>query len=433
MAYYANTISQHLYRTPEGYLICKDVPIGRIGKIKYLASELGLPGNDIVTVYRTAEENSSKATIASFEGKPITDGHPDVDVDNTNYNYYQKGHIQNVRANDKFLIADLFITDESLINEVLSGNKREVSCGYDTVYREKDNIIYQTNIRGNHLAIVEEGRAGSQIKIRDDNKIINNFLRRRQIMGKVEDILLNYKQKVKKVKTTDELNELIDNTQAELEDALGTEPTPPTPPTPPTEGEGGMAEIMAAIKSLNAKVDGLITGKPQSDGTPEGDIDKAIAELGNGGGQEPPNGLDSGELLDDDVKIETEDENPINEDDKGVTSTKAPNELEDVSSIDGKELEPNEIEMDETVAKDAAVALLKSARAAIANISNPTEKRKVVDSILKSVKGLKNGSSISDVMRVKNKAKDSRTTDSAAIENAYLSQNPHMKAKLNLK
>ena len=439
MAYLANSISEHLYRTPEGYLICKDVPIGRTGKIQYLASELGLEGNDIITVYRSKEENASPQTIASFEGKPITEGHPDVDVDGTNYNYYQKGHVQNVRANDNFLIADLFITDESLINEILNGNKREVSCGYDTIYKQSGNTLFQTHIRGNHVAVVEEGRAGGLVKIRDKNTITNK-LRRDSIMGKVEEILLNYKQKIKKVRSIDEMNELIDKTQDDLEEALGTTNPPAdvgagNPPAdvgagnPPADVGAGnpMAEVMAAIKSLNAKVDSLVTGKPQSDGTPEGDLDKAMAELGN----QNPNQLDSGELLDDD--IQTEDENPINEDDKGVTSAAAENELEDVQSVDGKELEPNEIPMDETVAKDAALAMLKSARAAIANISNPAEKRKVVDSILKSVKGLKGKSTISDVMKVRNKAKDSKALDSAAIENAYMKQNPHMKAKLGIK
>ena len=457
MAYLANSISEHLYRTPEGYLICKDVPIGRTGKIQYLASELGLEGNDIITVYRSKEENASPQTIASFEGKPITEGHPDVDVDGTNYNYYQKGHVQNVRANDNFLIADLFITDESLINEILNGNKREVSCGYDTIYKQSGNTLFQTHIRGNHVAVVEEGRAGGLVKIRDKNTIINK-LRRDSIMGKVEEILLNYKRKIKKVRSIDEMNELIDKTQDDLEEALGTTNSPAdagagNPPadagvgnspadagagnspanvgvgnSPADAGAGNpMAEVMAAIKSLNAKVDSLVTGKPQSDGTPEGDLDKAMAELGN----KNPNQLDSGELLDDD--IQTEDEDPINKDDKGVTSAAAENELEDVQSVDGKELEPNEIPMDETVAKDAALAMLKSARAAIANISNPAEKRKVVDSILKSVKGLKGKSTISDVMKVRNKAMDSKALDSAAIENAYMKQNPHMKAKLGIK
>ncbi|MCI9311262.1 MAG: DUF2213 domain-containing protein, partial [Lawsonibacter sp.] len=31
-------------RTPEGYLICRDVPIARTGPQEYLAGELGLEG-----------------------------------------------------------------------------------------------------------------------------------------------------------------------------------------------------------------------------------------------------------------------------------------------------------------------------------------------------------------------------------------------------
>ena len=42
IAYYGSTISKHMTQTPEGFLICRDVPIARIGTQDYLARELGL-------------------------------------------------------------------------------------------------------------------------------------------------------------------------------------------------------------------------------------------------------------------------------------------------------------------------------------------------------------------------------------------------------
>ena len=446
MVFYGSLISPHLLNTPEGYLICKDVPIGRIGKIKYLDSELGIGNEDkIITVYRTAEENNSKTTLASFEGKPVTDGHPDVDVDATNYNIYQKGHVQNVRGNGKYIIADLFITDETLKNDILNGSKREVSCGYDTIYKQ-DNAgnLYQTNIRGNHVAVVEEGRAGSVVSIRDSKNIL---IKRRMQMSKAGQILQEFKTAIKKVKTVDELNDLIDKTEDGLEEALleetpSTTPptTPPTTPstTPPTtppkdeglgnaggdNGVGGseLSSIMAAIKQLNAKVDSLVTGQPQSDGTPEGDLDKEINTL----------------QMDEDIEgEETMDENPINEDDKGVTSAKAETGLEDVSSVDA-DMDKNDFTLneDKTVAKDTAVQMLKAVRVAIANITNPLEKRKMVDSVLASVKVLqKNGNknSVSNVMKGLNKAKDTRAkVSNENTQNMYNQMNPHMAKKYNL-
>lgn len=440
MVFYGSHISPHMLTTPEGYLICKDVPIGRVGKIKYLDSELGIGSEGrIITVYRTAEENNSKATLASFEGKPVTDGHPDVDVDATNYNIYQKGHIQNVRGNGKYIIGDLYITDETLKNDILNNGKREVSCGYDTIYKQDSNgNLYQTNIRGNHVAVVEEGRAGSIISIRDEKNII---IKRRLQMSKAGQILQNFKSAIKTVKTVDELNNLIDKTEDGLEEALAEEGAQKTEPglqnpadlqnPPPTEGglgnepkpavDNGMAEIMAAIKQLNAKVDSLVTGQPQSDGTPEGDLDKQIGEL----------------QMDEEPDELMKDENPINEDDKGVTSAKAENGLEDVSSVDA-DAEKNDFTLneDKTVAKDTAINMLKAVRIAIAEVKNPVEKRKMVDSILASVKTIYNRNSnpnnLNTVIKAVMKKRDDASKLTNNAQNAYNSMNPHMVKKYGL-
>ena len=41
VAYYGSHISEHLVKTPEGYLICYDVPINRTGTQMYTAGEAG--------------------------------------------------------------------------------------------------------------------------------------------------------------------------------------------------------------------------------------------------------------------------------------------------------------------------------------------------------------------------------------------------------
>ena len=79
-AYYGDRFSPHMTRTPEGYLICHDVPIARCGEQQYLPQELGLSGENIITVYRNEDEVFKTTAIASFEGKPVTDNHPSTDV-----------------------------------------------------------------------------------------------------------------------------------------------------------------------------------------------------------------------------------------------------------------------------------------------------------------------------------------------------------------
>ena len=172
MLYYGSKLSDNIRRRePEGYLYCLNVPIARIGKQPYLKRELGLDGEGVVQVIRTPEEVFSREAIASFESMPVCDDHPFADVDANNITAYGKGHVQNVRRGkppeDDLLFADLIITHKDLIDEVLSG-KREVSCGYNCNYElGDDGNVYQRAIRGNHVAVVDNGRAGSRVAIRD--------------------------------------------------------------------------------------------------------------------------------------------------------------------------------------------------------------------------------------------------------------------------
>ena len=80
LAYYGTKISEHMTDTPEGYLVCRDVPIARTGEMTYRAAELELEGDPdrLITVRREESEVFSPAAIASFEGKDVTAGHPAV-------------------------------------------------------------------------------------------------------------------------------------------------------------------------------------------------------------------------------------------------------------------------------------------------------------------------------------------------------------------
>lgn len=174
-AFFGSRFSPNMTRTPEGYLICHNVPIARTGEQQYLGQELGLKDlyGQTVKVVREASEVFAPAAVASFEGKPVTDNHPSESLIPSNYSAYLKGVAQNVRRgtgeNEDKLLADLVIYDPKLINEIEAG-KREISCGYDCQYREQeDGSFGQTAICGNHVAVVNKGRAGANISIRDES------------------------------------------------------------------------------------------------------------------------------------------------------------------------------------------------------------------------------------------------------------------------
>lgn len=178
ISYYGSKISNNITELSDGCLLCSNVPIARTGTYKYLREELGLDGSGIVDVYRTEDQVFNDAAIASFEGKAFTDTHPSVDVNVNNWSIYAKGDVRNVRRGkgefSNCLVADIIVRDPIVIDEIKSGVKREISSGYECEYVEENGKIYQRNIRGNHVALVQAGRAGNQVKIYDEKKVISS-------------------------------------------------------------------------------------------------------------------------------------------------------------------------------------------------------------------------------------------------------------------
>ncbi len=187
-------ISENIRETPEGYLVCLGVPIARTGEMEYgpdeTPIEVGEDGKVIVT--RDAKEVFRAQTIASFEGKPVTIKHPQNFVSPDNWKELSKGIVQNVRKDsekdengEECLVADLLITDLIAIQLVKNG-LREVSCGYEAEYEQTGKGKgKQTNIVGNHLALVEEGRAGSSYAINDHKGKVPMFEKLKEQLKKL--------------------------------------------------------------------------------------------------------------------------------------------------------------------------------------------------------------------------------------------------------
>lgn len=181
MRYYtAAQLSERISETPEGFLLCEGVPVARAGELLYAEGELtaedgfdAIEAKDgIIKVTRGTDDLFSPETIASFEGKPVTLNHPEDFVAPDNWREVAVGHMQNVREGegedaDK-LLADLLITDREAIYAIKSKTMREVSLGYDAEYEQLEpGKGKQTNIMGNHIALVRRGRNGPSVAIRD--------------------------------------------------------------------------------------------------------------------------------------------------------------------------------------------------------------------------------------------------------------------------
>lgn len=158
-------LSEHKYKTPEGYLICTDAILARTGKQTYRKNEVFADSDDEseIDVDRTPEEVFSAQTLASFENKPITVEHPDSDVNAENHNQLSVGFVRDVRKatidGRDVMIGNLVITDAKTIEEIENGEHTDLSCGYDCDIVDEANP-QQRNIRGNHVALCQQGRAG---------------------------------------------------------------------------------------------------------------------------------------------------------------------------------------------------------------------------------------------------------------------------------
>ncbi len=168
--------SQREY-TDEGFLITKS-RIARTGIQDYYAFELGLTDREptaIVKIFRPEEEVFSDESLRSFANKTITDNHPEEMVTAANAKSLSVGHSGNeVTRDGMFAETLLHFTDSEIIKKIEDG-KVELSNGYTSdlewtqgVTPDGENFdAIQRNIRGNHIAVVDNGRCGASCRVSD--------------------------------------------------------------------------------------------------------------------------------------------------------------------------------------------------------------------------------------------------------------------------
>ena len=159
--------------------------VARTGIQDYLALELGDSESDpmkALGVYRPKEEVLSEDSLKTFVNSPITDNHPKEFVNIDNAKELIKGSVSSIETFSKdgidYIKAKMTITDKSLINKIVNG-KVEISAGYSQdLIKEKGEFqgksydYKQTNIKINHIAVVDAGRCGNSCKILTDNNSI---------------------------------------------------------------------------------------------------------------------------------------------------------------------------------------------------------------------------------------------------------------------
>lgn len=137
--------------------------------------QLGLDGDKVYRLYRDPEELAKGA--GTFSNLPILNKHIPVTVDAPQKDNVVGSIGSDVVFDAPYLQASLCVWDAAAIAGVESEKQCELSCGYRydpdmTPGTTSDGEAYDgvmRNIRGNHLALVEVGRAGPDVVVADSS------------------------------------------------------------------------------------------------------------------------------------------------------------------------------------------------------------------------------------------------------------------------
>ena len=165
-----------------GFIEVKGNPISKVGVFDYSGAQLGLTGDEaykVFKVYRPEEELSNKDAIDSFKLVPFIDDHAMLGAEDDGLTPAERKGIQGVIGEDvyfdaPYLRGNLKIYSESAKGLISSGDKVELSPGYRCRYEFTSGVFdgqhydaIQRDLRGNHLALVDEGRTGPDVKVLD--------------------------------------------------------------------------------------------------------------------------------------------------------------------------------------------------------------------------------------------------------------------------
>ncbi|WCK26639.1 DUF2213 domain-containing protein [Agrobacterium pusense] len=161
--------------TRDGYVV-GEAKVSRAYNVQqYYGAELGLMGDEagkVFGVYRDPAVVFDEKSMLSLAGRPVTRGHPDVEVNASNWRDLAKGAMGGtIKRDGEHVVASMVIMDADSAKEVMEG-ARALSAGYTvSVVRDEgiapDGTPYQFRqageLRFNHVAYLPDNnpRAGN--------------------------------------------------------------------------------------------------------------------------------------------------------------------------------------------------------------------------------------------------------------------------------
>lgn len=166
-----------------GWAEIKGNPISKVGVFPYSGAQISpdLDPEKIYNVFRPEEELTDPDTIQSFRLLPWTDEHTMLGSPDEGLTPAERKGIHGVIGEDVYfdqgyLKGNLKIFSDKL-KELIDSGKKELSIGYRCIYVPERGVyngesydFVQREIRGNHLALVDEGRSGHDVAVLDHFK-----------------------------------------------------------------------------------------------------------------------------------------------------------------------------------------------------------------------------------------------------------------------
>ena len=158
--------------TDEGYIKANAI-VTRTGVFLYKN-----PDGTIRKELRHPDEVFKTDSLDSMKMIPVTNGHPEERlVSAENAKRLAIGYTgETITQDGEFVLSNLVITDLASIKDVTERNRRELSLGYtvdlipeEGSYNGQPYNFRQSNIKYNHLSIVDNARAGSEARIALDS------------------------------------------------------------------------------------------------------------------------------------------------------------------------------------------------------------------------------------------------------------------------
>lgn len=159
-----------------GFWEIKKNPISKVGVFPYMGSSISdeCEPDKIYYVFRSADTLAKSVPTWDNPPKPFINDHEMLGegfsrVDDRPV----QGVIHNPVFEDDVLYADISVYSESLKDKIENG-KKELSLGYFCKYRKEKGIYkgqaydyVQEDMVGNHIALVDNGRCGSEVRVFD--------------------------------------------------------------------------------------------------------------------------------------------------------------------------------------------------------------------------------------------------------------------------